>query len=210
MACLLARLSALAVAGVAVFVALPAKAHEAGDVLVKAGVSQVRPKSGNGSVLDGTVGLDASNNTRPSVSATYMVTRNVGVELLAAWPFEHKVYGEGLGQIATSKQLPPTLSLQWHFLPDSRIQPYVGVGVNYTRFFSTKARGALAGADLSLGDSWGVAAQVGVDVMLNERWFMNADLRYIDIASKVSLNGERIGTAHIDPWVATVGVGYRF
>lgn len=210
MACLLARLSALALLGVAASVALPAKAHEAGDVLVKAGVTQVRPKSNNGSVLNGTVGLDASNNARPSASATYMATRNVGIELLAAWPFEHKIYGEGLGQIATSKQLPPTLSLQWHFLPDSRVQPYVGLGLNYTKFFSTRARGALEGADLSLGDSWGVAAQVGVDVKLDERWFFNADLRYIDISSKVKLNGERIGTARIDPWVATVGVGYRF
>lgn len=210
MACLLARLSAVALMGVAASVALPAKAHEAGDVLVKAGVTQVRPKSGNGSVLNGTVGLDASNNARPSLSATYMATRNVGIELLAAWPFEHKIYGEGLGQIATSKQLPPTLSLQWHFLPDSRVQPYVGLGLNYTKFFSTRARGALEGSDLSLGDSWGVAAQVGVDVKIDERWFFNADLRYIDISSKVKLNGERIGTARIDPWVATVGVGYRF
>ncbi|AHV93030.1 OmpW/AlkL family protein [Bordetella holmesii] len=188
----------------------PALAHEEGDWLFKLGVSQVRPKSNNGSVLNGTVGLDVNNNVRPSFTVTYMATRNVGIELLGAWPFQHDINGSGLGKIGSTKQLPPTLSLQWHFLPDSTVQPYVGVGLNYTHFFDTKARGALAGSDLKLKDSWGVAGQLGVDIKLNERWFVNADLRYIDISSKVKLNGDRVGTARIDPWVASVGVGYRF
>ncbi|AOB29475.1 hypothetical protein AKI39_00505 [Bordetella sp. H567] len=191
--------------------ALPAQAHEAGDVLFKVGATQVRPKSGNGSVLDGSVDVDVGNSVRPSFTLTYMATRHVGIELLGAWPFEHDIRGSGgLGKIGSTKQLPPTLSLQWHFLPDSTVQPYVGVGVNYTHFFDTKSEGAISGSDLELQDSWGVAAQLGVDVKLSERWFMTADLRYIDISSKVKLDGQRIGTAHIDPWVATVGVGYRF
>ncbi|GAA5233896.1 outer membrane beta-barrel protein [Verticiella sediminum] len=187
-----------------------AQAHEAGDWIVKGGVSLVKPKSGNGSVLDGTVGLDVNNNARPSVTLTYMATHHVGVELLAAMPFRHDIRGSGLGTIGSTRHLPPTLSLQWHFLPDSRIQPYVGVGLNYTTFFSTRASGALAGQDLSLRDSWGVAGQVGVDVKLDERWMLSADVRYIDISSKVRLNGEDIGKARVDPWVFTAAVGYRF
>ncbi|OZI21267.1 hypothetical protein CAL26_27965 [Bordetella genomosp. 9] len=191
--------------------ALPTYAHEAGDVLFKVGVTQVRPKSDNGSVLNDSVDLDVNNSVRPSFTLTYMATRNIGVELLGAWPFEHDIRGSGgLGKIGSTKQLPPTLSLQWHFLPDSTIQPYVGIGVNYTHFFDTKSEGAISGSDLKLQDSWGVAAQLGVDVKFSERWFMTADVRYIDISSKVKLDGERIGTARINPWVATVGVGYRF
>lgn len=192
--------------------AAPASAHEQGDLLLKIGASQVRPKSSNGSVLNGAVDLDIDNSVRPSLTLTYMATRNVGIELLGAWPFKHNVNASGAvgGQIITSKQLPPTLSLQWHFLPDSTVQPYVGVGLNYTHFFDTKATGALEGAKVKLKDSWGIAGQVGMDVKLNDRWFVNADLRYIDISSKVKLNGESIGTAQIDPWVATLAVGYRF
>jgi len=186
-------------------------AHQAGDWLFRLGVTQVSPKSDNGSVLNGAVDLDVSSNVRPSFTITYMATRHVGIELLGAWPFQHNIRGSGgLGKIGTIKHLPPTLSLQWHFLPDSTVQPYVGVGLNYTHFFDTQARGPLSGSDLKLGDSWGLAGQVGVDVKLDDRWFLNADLRYIDISSKVKLDGQRIGTAHIDPWVATVGVGYRF
>lgn len=190
--------------------ATPALAHEAGDWLFKVGATQVRPKSNNGSVLNGSVKLDVNNNVRPSFTVTYMATRNVGVELLGAWPFEHDIRGSGLGKIATTKHLPPTLSLQWHFLPDSTVQPYVGIGLNYTHFFDTKTKGPLSGSSMKLKDSWGLAGQVGVDVKLNERWFMNADLRYIDISSKVKLDGQYIGKARIDPWVATIGVGYRF
>lgn len=185
--------------------AAPATAHEAGDWLLKAGVTHIKPKSDNGDVL-GNVRLDVGSSTRPSVSLTYMATRNIGVELLGAFPFKHDISAQGLGNIGSTKLLPPTLSLQWHFLPDAQIQPYVGVGLNYTTFFSTKS----SLGNLSLDDSWGLAAQVGVDVKLTDRWFMNADVRYIDISSDVKLNGQRIGKTTIDPWVATVGVGYRF
>lgn len=201
----------------------PALAHEAGDWLVKVGATSVMPKSNNGTVgkalVPGGIKLDVNNNMQPSFSLTYMATQNVGVELLAATPFSHKIYGDAsyfggdIGKIGKTKHLPPTLSVQWHFLPDSDIQPYVGVGLNYTKFFDTKPQGALKDLGfkkLKLEDSWGLAAQVGVDIRLSERWFMNADLRYIDIDSKVKLDGKKIGTAKIDPWVATVGVGYRF
>lgn len=183
-----------------------ASAHEAGDWLAKVGVTHVDPKSDNGDVLGGTTDVHVGNSTRPSFSLTYMATKNIGIELLGAFPFKHDIGLNGMGNIGSTKHLPPTLSLQWHFLPDSSIQPYVGVGLNYTTFFSTKS----SLGDLDLSDSWGLAAQVGVDVELNKNWFLNADVRYIDIDSTVKLNGQRIGKVNIDPVVATVGIGYRF
>ena len=184
----------------------PALAHEAGDILLKVGVTHVEPKSDNGTVANGAVKLDIDGSTRPSFTLTYMATRNIGIELLGAYPFKHTINAKGLGDIGSTQQLPPTLSLQWHFLPDAAFQPYVGVGLNYTTFFDTNSKLG----NLSLDDSWGVAAQVGVDYKLNDRWFLNADLRYIDSSSNVRLNGADIGKTRINPWVATVGVGYRF
>ncbi len=186
--------------------AAPALAHEAGDILLKVGVTHVEPKSDNGTVANGTVKLDIDGSTRPSFTLTYMATRNIGIELLGAFPFKHTINAEGAGDIGSTQHLPPTLSLQWHFLPDATFQPYVGVGLNYTTFFDTKSKLG----DLSLGDSWGVAAQIGADYKLSDRWFLNADLRYIDLSSTVRLNGADIGKTNINPWVATLGVGYRF
>ncbi|RMX05006.1 OmpW family protein [Corticibacter populi] len=194
--------------------ASPVLAHQTGDVLLKFGLTHVKPKSDNGSVAGNSIDLDVGSSTRPSFSLTYLATDNIGIELLGALPFKHSVHGStaagALGQIGETKQLPPTLSLQWHFLPQSTIQPYVGLGVNYTRFFSTKARGPLAGSRLKLDDSWGLAGQLGVDIKIDDKWFFTTDVRYIDISSDVKLNGEKIGKAKIDPWTLSVGVGYRF
>lgn len=202
----LCRVSVTALAAATVFAAAPAAAHEAGDWLVKVGVTHIKPKSDNGKVINDSVGIDVGSSTRPSFSLTYMATKNVGVELLGAFPFKHDIDAAGLGNIGSTRHLPPTLSLQWHFLPDSKVQPYVGVGVNYTTFFRTRS----VLGDLHLSDSWGLAAQAGVDIKLDKNWFMSADIRYIDIKSKVRLNGEHIGKVRIDPLVATVGIGYRF
>ncbi|MGH8811975.1 MAG: OmpW/AlkL family protein [Advenella sp.] len=212
--------SALALGALAV---LPAFAHEAGDWIVKAGVTSVMPRSGNGTVGKSMaprgIDLDVNDSTRPSFSLTYMATRHLGVELLAAAPFKHDIRGSAadlggdLGRIGITRHLPPTLSVQWHFLPNARVQPYVGVGLNYTTFFHTRPTGALRalGVDkLKLSDSWGLAAQVGADVKINDNWFLNASVRYIDIKTSVRLDGTKIGTAKINPWVATVGAGYRF
>lgn len=203
--------------------ATAAVAHEAGDWIVKAGLTSVMPTSDNGTVGKAIaprgIGLDIDSSTRPSFSLTYMATRHLGIELLAAAPFQHDIRGDApdlggdIGRIGKTRHLPPTLSLQWHFLPDAAVQPYVGVGVNYTTFFHTKPTGALRelGVEkLTLSDSWGLAAQVGADVRLSENWFMNASVRYIDIKSKVRIDGTKIGTAKVNPWVATIGVGYRF
>ena len=110
------HLSLLAVGLAAVLYAPQGQTHEAGDFLLKGGVTWVSPKSNNGSVADGTVKLDVGNNARPSFSLTYMATRNIGIELLGAFPFQHNI-DSNLGRIGKTKHLPPTLSLQYHFLP---------------------------------------------------------------------------------------------
>lgn len=202
-------LAVAALMGAGLLAAPLVQAHEAGDVLLKVGVTTVQPKSNNGTVANGTVKLDVGSSTRPSFSLTYMATKNIGIELLGAFPFQHNI-DSNLGRIGKTKQLPPTLSVQWHFLPDAKVQPYVGVGLNYTTFFSTKSQGALSGQDLKLSDSWGLAAQIGVDVPLDKNWLLSADVRYINIESDVKLNSAKIGKTKINPWVATLAVGYRF
>ncbi|RLE23923.1 MAG: hypothetical protein DRJ50_05450, partial [Actinobacteria bacterium] len=110
----------------------------------------------------------------------------------------------------STKHLPPTVSLQYHFMPTSKFQPYVGVGINYTNFFSEKTTGPLTGSNLSLGDSWGLAGQIGFDVMIGENWFLNLDARYMNIETKARLDGTSIGTVKIDPMVYGGHVGFRF
>ena len=139
------------------------------------------------------------------------------MELLAAYPFEHDIKVDGLGKVGKTKHLPPTLSLQYHFLPDATFQPYVGAGINYTLFFDDEADGTLDAldGDLSIEDnSFGWAAQVGADWMLTDKWFLNADLRYIAIDTKAKVTIPGVGSikedVDIDPWVYGINVGFKF
>jgi outer membrane protein len=210
-------LGSLALLGAVAF-ASPAYAIEAGDVLVRVGGSLVDPDGSSGEVtgIPGS-GVSVDDNARLSFTIGYMMTDNIAVEVLGALPFKHDIKGEGtlsgLDKIAQTKHLPPTVSLQYHFMPKASVRPYVGAGINYTVFFDEEVTSsALAGTDMSLDDSWGLAAQVGADVDIGPNWFVNADVRYIDIETTATLTGAVNATVdvQIDPWVYTLAVGRRF
>jgi outer membrane protein len=181
-----------------------AAAFEQGDWLIRFGLSDIDPKSDNSPIVSVDSAWGATFNF------TYMMTDNWAVEVLAAYPFEHDISLVGGPEVASTEHLPPTVSLQYHFMADSAFQPYVGAGVNYTMFFSEDTYGPLAGADLSLDDSWGLAYELGADFMLNEKWFLNASFRYIDIETDASVNGDFLGKVEIDPWVYGAHLGFRF
>lgn len=182
---------------------------EQGDWQVKIGAHAVDPKSGNGHLADGALATDVDAAWSPTVTLEYSLTNQLGIEVLAALPFEHDVKLNG-AKAATVKQLPPTVSLQWHFMPEAKVSPFVGLGVNYTRFFSIHETGPLAGARLDLGDSWGVAAHAGVDIAIAPRWSVTVDARWIAIDTDAKVNGAKVGSVAIDPFVYGVAVGYRF
>ncbi len=151
-------------------------AHEAGEFFMRAGSATVRPTEGAGGTLGSLGGFSVTNNTQLGLTFTYMATDNIGVELLAATPFRHKIGTRATGDIATVHHLPPTLMAQWYFGDaSSKFRPYVGAGINYTTFFDNgfNDHGKEAGlSDLSLKDSWGAAGQVGVDYLINRDWLV--------------------------------------
>ncbi|MBE2210203.1 MAG: OmpW family protein [Xanthomonadaceae bacterium] len=188
-------------AAVALFVAAPAMAQSKGDFTVGIGVHNVAPKSDNGT-LAGTLDVEVGDSVRPTVTGEYFVADNLGIELIAAFPFKHDIDIKGLGRVGSTKHLPPTLSVQYHFgATDAKIKPFLGAGVNYTWFFSEDTTGALAGNELRLDNSWGLAAHGGIDFALSPKSAIRVDVRWIDIDSEVRLNQAKIGTANIDPLV---------
>lgn len=160
-----------------------AQAVQEGDWIVRFGVTDVRPNdSSTGFSGASTVGAAVASSAKPSLTLSYMLKNNIGVELLVAVPFSHDISATGAltGKVAETKQLPPTLSLQYHFKAQSKIRPYVGAGINFTNFFDIKTTGG-ALTSLDLDDSWGMAAQLGVDYDIGNDWFINLELRYINI-----------------------------
>ncbi len=143
--------------------------------------------------------VEADDGWSLGLTGTYMVGNNLGVGLLAAWPFTHDVDATGTlpaqgfpGTVAEIKHLPPTLTLQYHFNTGSMWHPYVGAGINYTTFFSEDTKGALKNAgfrDIELDDSWGLAVEAGVDYELENNWLVSAQLWYVDIDTEANVTG---------------------
>jgi outer membrane protein len=181
-----------------------ATAFEPGDWLIRAGASYVSPSSENHDVVS------VESATNATFNFTYMMTDVWALELLAAVPFKHDLELQNGTKVGSTKLLPPTLSLQYHFRPTETVQPYVGVGLNYTSFSSEKTTGPLEGTDLDLSGSWGWGAELGLDIMLSDNWLFNMDVRYLDIDTKAKLDGESLGKVEIDPMVFGVHIGYRF
>lgn len=222
--------SVLAVALAAPF----AQAHQAGDVIVRAGAITVDPREETSGVMidrGGLAGADLGgkatldSDTQLGLNFAYMVTDHLGVELLAATPFQHNVSikGAGLGaangKLGDLKHLPPTLSLVYYPMDGkSAFQPYVGAGINYTWFFdeSVGSRATEAGFDnFRVKNSWGWAAQIGMDYMLTDQIMINAQMRYIDIDTEAYVDHPGLGArakvdVDVDPMVYMVGLGYKF
>ncbi|HDS1817204.1 OmpW/AlkL family protein [Pseudomonas putida] len=212
-------------------VAPVAHAYQAGDMILRAGAITTAPNESSGDLkFDGNKvsGTKATldSDTQLGLTFAYMLTDHIGLELLAATPFKHTVGVKGLGggldgKLADIKQLPPTLSLQYYpMAPNSRFQPYAGVGINYTLFFDedlSSTRKQQGFSNLKLQDSIGIAGQLGMDYMLTDNLLVNASVWYVDIDTKASVNGPTaLGYSktkvdvEVDPWVYMVGLGYKF
>lgn len=231
----------IAAAALAATVAIPAAAHEAGTWVLRGGVGTVAPKSNNlnlgsldvgGGISLSSASVEVDDGTSLTLSGTYMFTENWAFDVLAAWPFKHDIdvaatiddgtqVVSGSIPLGETEHLPPTFSVQYHFSPDAVFQPYAGVGLNYTTFFSEEVSSAAQAAGLSnleLDDSFGVAGQVGADWVFDNGWLVNFDVRWLNIESDATLTVDdgtgpvrgEIGSVEIDPWVYSLNLGYRF
>jgi len=186
----------------------PALATEAGDWTLSVGAHVVNPASNNGSLAAGALEADVGSDWKPTITAEYFFTPNLGLEVLAALPFKHDISLNGV-KAGSTKHLPPTFTLQYHFNGE-KVSPFIGAGVNYTLFFDQQTTGLLDGADLDLSNSWGLAAHAGLDFRLSDTASLRVDARWIDIDTDVSVNGADVGTVKIDPIVYGLAYVWKF
>lgn len=194
----------------------------AGDWLVRLRGIVVAPNEKSDGIAPGipTGRVGVTNSVMPEVDFTYMATDHIGAELIVS-STRHDLQGReaisSLGKVGHTWVLPPTLTLQYHFLPKTGVRPYLGAGMNYTTFYSAKASDslnkALGKTDISLKDSVGYALQAGVDIDINKKFFLNLDVKYIDMGTTARLNtGGTVNQTHVqlNPLVFGFGVGTRF
>lgn len=246
----MSRTFKLGVLAAAILATAPAvQAYEAGNFVARAGIATVDPDSSSGNLRSEGVGeipgarVSVDSNTQLGLTFSYMLTDQIAVGVLGATPFKHDIEGDGsvlggAGNLAETKHLPPTITLQYFPMPSaSKLQPYAGIGVNYTNFFEEKTTSTLTGVydsvaqanlgtpagtisrtDIKLDDSFGVAAELGVDYRITERVGINAAVWWVDIDTEATINAYAGNTVadtsridvDIDPWVYMVGLSYTF
>lgn len=180
----------------------PALAQSKGDWTLGIGYATIDPKSDNGEVAGFDIDVDSDESF--TFTAEYFFWDNVGVELLAAIPFEHD-FDLGDDIDGSVEHLPPTLSINYHFPTNSPWKPYVGAGINYTTFSDEDIS---IDGDLELDDSWGIALQAGIDYQVASNGAIRFNVRWFDIDADAELDGEDIGTVEIDPFL--FGIAYVF
>lgn len=194
-------LVALAVAAAAI-PAAQAQSFKAGDVLVRARLLNLDPAN-----KDTVPGLAVTVNSKvfPEVDFSYFLSPNLAAELVLTYPQKHKVYADG-ARIGNLKHLPPTLSLQYHLTDFGAFKPYVGAGLNYTRFMSVDLP-----AGLSLDkNSFGLSLQAGLDYIIDNTWSVNVDVKKVQIDTDLKSGGSKLGKVKVDPVLFSIGLGYKF
>jgi outer membrane protein len=186
-----------------------------GNVLVRLRAIDVDPQVNSSiSVVQGSAHV--SNNTVPEVDFSYFFTPNISAELIAAVTY-HTV--KDVGSIAGTlplgsvRLLPPTLTAQWHFLPKSVFNPYVGAGVNYTFFYGVKGSPLPIIYSTHYSDSVGGALQAGADINVQGNWYVNLDVKKLFLSTDVTLGtavGQVKAKVDLDPWIFGAGVAYKF
>lgn len=180
----------------------------------------VKPE--NGGAVNGVYGSDLSysDSVIPELDITYYFTKNIAAELILGTT-RSTITGEGtllgLGDVAKTWILPPTLTLQYHFTDFGAFKPYVGAGVNYTVFYKQRTQNPFIFSEIDVHDSWGFALQAGFDYMFDRHWGINFDVKKIFLQPTFTLTptgapptARLTGRADLDPWLIGGGVTYRF
>ncbi|MBV8605371.1 MAG: OmpW family protein [Pelomonas sp.] len=157
------------------------------------------------------LGLTINNKTFPEVDFSYFFAPNFSAELILTYPQSQTLYSDG-SAIGSLKHLPPTLLAQYQFIPGGTVHPYVGVGINYTNFSSVSFAPAVVTAlhPSIKNNSFGAAAQIGVDIDIAKGVVLNFDLKKVEIGTTVYSSGVSAGKFKVDPTLLAVGVGWRF
>jgi outer membrane protein len=184
-----------------------------GVITTSGGILQEVP---SGAFVSG--GFKASDAVIPELDVSYFFTKNWAVEAICCVSY-HKVYLDG-GNVAPGQQaastwlFPPTALVQYHWTDYGHFQPYIGVGVNYTVYFSQHAAEPLLNT-VAIQNSWGVAGQIGFDYMIDDHWGFNFDVKKIlmnpHVYGTVAPGAVSIsGQANLSPWLIGGGITYRF
>lgn len=221
------RFNRITAAAATLLLATVVQAQSAGSVLLRGGVTQIRPNVTSGDLsapsFPGTQ-ADIEAATQLSGGITMVVTDNVAIDIPLALPFKHDIVGAGaiagVGKIGEVKALPYTLLGQYRFMQaNDSVRPYLGAGLTYAKFFKAKSTAALSGltggtpanpTTLKVDSKFALSLQVGASVALSDAWFIDVSLVHTFLKTRTTLSTGQTLDAKLDPNAISLGVGYKF
>jgi outer membrane protein len=207
------------VLAVALALLFAAGAASAQDNIVKFGVTEYTTHTQTNGISGVGVppGANADTGNATTVIFTYerLLTPNFGIELALGIPPRLQANATGsvafLGDdVLSAKIVAPTVFLNYHFgAPGDTWRPYVGAGINYTRFVSIQSK---LSSTAEMSDSWGWAVQGGMEYVLNEQWSLFGSVSALKVKSDLVASGATVLQTTIDfrPVVYTIGAAYKF
>lgn len=190
------------------------------------GIGVMPNESANIGIIGGDVSI--SNAIVPELDFTYFFTENFAAELILGTT-KHDVHTVGsdisaIGgptsfdvDLGSVMLLPPTLTAQYHFFPlkEKKFKPYVGAGINYTLFYNAKEGDVVK--DIEYDNAIGFAAQIGFDVMFDDTFFVNFDVKRLFLKTDVTVDATNLAAGlvipaevEINPWIVGLGFGMKF
>lgn len=190
------------------------------------GIGVVPNESAKIGIIGGDVSI--SNTIVPELDFTYFFTKNFAAELILGTT-KHNVHTVGsdisaIGgptsfnvDLGSVMLLPPTLTAQYHFFPlkEKRFKPYVGAGINYTLFYNVKEGDVVK--NIEYDNAIGFAAQLGFDVMFDDTFFVNFDVKRLFLKTDVTVDATNLAAGlvipaevEINPWIIGLGFGMKF
>ncbi len=205
---------AFAAAALCVGSTVPASAGQHHKFMVRVRAVELIPANGSDAIP--ALGVPANAITInakliPEVDLSYFFTKRIAAELVLTYPQKQNVYLSGT-QIGSFQHLPPTLTAQYHFMPDAKFQPYVGAGFNFTIINAVNISVPLAvPLPLELSHtSFGPALQGGFDYKVGPRNYVNVDVKKVWLGADVTAAGTKVSTVRVDPVLVGIGYGIRF
>jgi outer membrane protein len=185
-----------------------------GDWIVTGRITEVSSGADDsiftGGGVDTGLNVDVGHDVMPTLGFTYFLTDNISVEAILG-ATQHQIRARGGGtDVAVHETwvLPPVVTLQYRPMPEARVSPYVGAGINYMLFFDGKDQN---GFTVDLEDGFGYALQAGADIALTGPWTLNVDVKKVWFETEATINGGALTSdVNLDPWVVSVGFGRKF
>jgi outer membrane protein len=159
--------------------------------------------------------VNASGGVSPELTGTYFLTNHIALQVIAASTHHRISAGDtalGHVDVGSAWVLPPTLTVQYHFLPDDRFSPYVGLGVTVAFFYATNPSEPVVNK-FSLDTGAGPTLNIGFDYNFSGHWYANVDAKQMffnTTANIDSVAGRITAKTALNPTVIGVGIGYRF